>query len=123
MDILASLTSNSDYLIVGRLSLFGAVGMSVPAMVYGLLDFLKIDPNNSAWRKAALHAILNGVWFMVYCTMLFYRIRHEAVGIPYLVTMALSTIGLFYSNCLGADLIISHRIGIDADAGKSSENR
>jgi uncharacterized membrane protein len=118
MDIIGSITGNNDYLVAGRFALLGAVGTSVPAILYGLLDFLKIDAESNAWRKAGLHAILNVTWFMIYCTMLFYRLKHDSVGNLYLVIMAVSTIGLFYSNYLGADLIISHRIGIDPNAKK-----
>ena len=62
-------------------------------------------------------------WFLIFCTMLFYRVKHDPVGNLYLLIMALSTIGLFYSNYLGADLIISHRIGIEPDAEKKSERK
>jgi uncharacterized membrane protein len=123
MDIIGSITGSNDYLVTGRLSLLAAVGMSLPAIFYGLLDFLKIDPNNHAWKKAGLHAILNVVWFMIYCTLLFYRLKHDLVGNVYLVIMAVSTIGLFYSNYLGADLIISHRIGIDPEGERNSKDR
>ena len=59
MDIMGSVLGNADYFIAGRLSLFAAVGMSVPAIFYGLLDFLKIDSTSSVWKKAGLHGILN----------------------------------------------------------------
>jgi uncharacterized membrane protein len=121
MDIMGSVAGNADYFIAGRLSLFAAVGMSVPAIFYGLLDFLKIDSTNSVWKKAGLHGLLNFIWFLIFCTMLFYRVKHDPVGNLYLLIMASSTIGLFYSNYLGADLIISHRIGIEPDAEKKPE--
>ena len=101
--------------IAGKLSLYAAVGMSVPAIFYGLMDFLKIDSTSSVWKKAGLHGLLNFIWFLIFCTILFYRVKHDPVGNLYLLIMALSTIGLFYSNYLGADLIISHRIGIEPD--------
>jgi uncharacterized membrane protein len=123
MDTIGFITGNSDYLVAGRLSLFAAVGMSVPAMLYGLLDFLKINTNSSAWKKAGLHAILNLIWFMIYCTILFYRIKHDVVGNLYLAITAVTTIGLFYSNYLGADLIIFHRIGIRPEDEQSSKDR
>jgi uncharacterized membrane protein len=123
MDITGSVAGNADYFIAGRLSLLGAVGMSVPAIFYGLLDFLKIDSTSSVWKKAGLHGLLNFIWFLIFCTMLFYRVKHDLVGNLYLIIMSLLTIGLFYSNYLGADLIISHRIGIDSYLEKKSERR
>jgi len=59
VDIIGFVTGDVEYFTAGRFSLFAAVGMSVPAILYGLLDFLKIDPDSSAWKKAGLHAILN----------------------------------------------------------------
>lgn len=123
MDITGFIPGNNDYLVAGRFSLFAAVGMSLPAILYGLLDFLKIDTDSSAWKKAGLHAILNLVWFMIYCTLLFYRTKYDSVEILYLVILSASTIGLFYSNYLGADLIISHRIGIEHDMEHDSKDR
>ena len=120
MDIIGRVSGTSDYWLAGKFSLYAAVAMSVPAMFYGLMDFLKINSESSAWKKAGLHALLNLVWFMVYCTILFYRHKHVSVGNIYLVIMAVTTLGLFYSNYLGADLIISHRIGIESDAGNDS---
>ena len=121
MDIMGSVLGNADYFIAGKFSLYAAVAMSVPAIFYGLMDFLKIDSTSSVWKKAGLHGLLNFIWFLIFCTILFYRIKHDRVGNLYLLIMALSTIGLFYSNYLGADLIISHRIGIEPDAEKKSE--
>ncbi|HEX6890010.1 MAG TPA: DUF2231 domain-containing protein [Chryseolinea sp.] len=118
MDGIGFITADSDYLVAGRSSLFAAVGMSVPAILYGLLDLLKINTDGSAWKKACLHAILNVVWFMIFCTMFFYRLKQDLVGILYLAIMAMTTFGLFYSNYLGADLIISHRIGIEPHDSK-----
>jgi uncharacterized membrane protein len=121
MDFMGSVLGNADYFIAGRLSLFVAVVMSVPAIFYGLMDFLKIDSASRVWKKAGLHGLLNFIWFLIFCTMLFYRVKHDPVGSLYLLVMAVSTIGLFYSNYLGADLIISHRIGIEPEAEKKSE--
>ena len=121
MDIMGSVLGNADYFIAGRLSLIAAVVMSVPAIFYGLMDFLKIDSTSSVWKKAGLHGILNFTWFLIFCTISFYRVKHVPVGNLYLLIMASSTIGLFYSNYLGADLIISHRIGIEPDAEKKPE--
>jgi uncharacterized membrane protein len=114
-DIIGHVTLVDDFFHSGFYSLFAAVAVSVPAMLYGLIDFLKIEPTATTWKKAGLHALLNLVWFMTFCTLLFYRTKHLSVGVFYIVTMGLSTVGLFYSNYLGADLIISDRIGIDPE--------
>jgi len=122
-DIIGFVSQNDKFFNAGWYALFAAVGMSVPAMLYGLIDFLKIDTSSQAWKKAGLHALLNFLWFMIFCTLLIYRIKHLSVGVFYLVIMAISTVGLFYSNFLGADLIISHRIGIDPGVEHKSKDR
>ena len=114
-DIIGFVSQNDNFFDAGWYALFAAVGMSVPAMLYGLIDFLKIETSSQAWKKAGLHALLNLLWFIIFITLLFYRIKHLSVGVVYIAIMGLSTVGLFYSNYLGADLIISHRIGIDPD--------
>lgn len=114
-DIIGFASLNDNFFNAGWYALFAAVGMSVPAMLYGLIDFLKIETSSQAWKKAGLHALLNLLWFIIFITLLFYRIKHLSVGVVYIAIMGLSTVGLFYSNYLGADLIISHRIGIDPD--------
>lgn len=123
-DIIGYVSLNEKFFSAGLYGLFAAVGMSVLAMLYGLIDFLKIETSSQAWKKAGLHALLNLVWFMIFCTLLFYRIKHLSVGVVYIIIMGLSTVGMFYSNFLGADLIISHRIGIDTDENhKTRVNR
>ena len=114
-DIIGLASLNDKFTNAGVYALFAAIGMSVPAMLYGLIDFLKIEPDSKAWKKAGLHALLNLLWFMIFCTLLFYRIKHLSVGVYYIVITGISIVGMFYSNYLGADLIISHRIGIDTD--------
>lgn len=122
-DIIGNVTLVDDFFKSGFYSLFAAVAMSVPAMLYGLIDFLKIEPSTLAWKKAGLHALLNLLWFIIFITLLFYRIKHPSVGVFYLVIMGISTVGMFYSNFLGADLIISHRIGIDPDVEPKSKHK
>ena len=114
-DIIGIATLDDRFFNASVYALFAAVGMSVPAMLYGLIDFLKIETTSKAWKKADLHALLNLLWFMIFCTLLFYRTKHLSVGVSYVIIMAITIVGMFYSNFLGADLIISHRIGIDTD--------
>ena len=123
VDIIGYATRNDTFHNAGLYALFAAAGMSVPAMLYGFIDFLKIETSGKAWKKAGLHAVLNLVWFIIFCTLLFYRIKQLNVGTIYIAVMALSTAGLFYSNFLGADLIISHRIGIESDEGQKQNEK
>ena len=118
MDILFLVTGSVTFKVAGLYSLEGAIGMSVMAMVYGALDFLQIDSKNKAWKTAGLHALLNVCWFIVYSTLLFYRLKHEYVGWMYVIITGLTTAGLIFSNYLGAELIVRHKIGIEDDLQK-----
>lgn len=116
MDLLASTTGNTAYATTGLYSLAAAVGMSVLAMVYGFIDFLQISAKSKAWKTGGIHALLNVTWFVVFSSLLFYRIKHgdTAGGWTYLSIMGISTAGVFFSNYLGADLIMTHRVGIES---------
>ena len=117
MDVLAIATASPDYSIAGKYALIGACATSALAIIYGAIDFLQIPSNDPAWRKAGIHALLNITWFIIFSSLLFYRLKHgdEITSWTYLGFMSVSTAGLFFSNFLGADLIISHHVGIASE--------
>ena len=106
---------NPAYADTGLYALIGAPGTGVLAMIYGANDFLQLDSKEKAWKTAGIHGLLNLSWFILYSALLFYRLKHEVVicSWVYLSLMGLITIGLIFSNYLGADLIVRYRIGID----------
>jgi uncharacterized membrane protein len=115
MDGLGFLLNNNSFNSAGLYSLIGAIGASILAIVYGTIDFLSIESGTNIWRKAGIHALLNSTWFIVFSILLLYRMKNpeEPIGWIYLTIMGSALIGLFYSNYLGADLIVKHRIGIE----------
>lgn len=120
VDVIGRVSSDADYHIAGLYALFASVGTSLPALFFGLIDFLKIDVNSTGWRKAGRHGLLNLLWFMIFSTLLFYRVKQQSIDGLYLGIMAFCVLGTFYSNFLGADLLISHRIGIDRNSKNKS---
>lgn len=114
MDFLSWATGNPAYGPAAVYSLIGALSMGIIAMIYGANDFAQIDPKNRAWKMAGIHALLNACWFIVYSSLLFYRIKHPDFPISwiYLVIMTFTTAGLFFSNYLGAELVIKFKLGI-----------
>ncbi len=117
MDSIFLSTGTAAFGMAGMYALTGAVGMSVIAIIYGAIDFIRIDSKSKAWNTAGIHALLNVGWFIVYATLLFSRMKHPetAIGWIYLTIMWITTVGLFFSNYLGSNLIIKYRIGIDAE--------
>lgn len=114
MDLLCLYTGDARFTFVSLCALSGAVGMSVIAMTYGLIDFLKIDTVSPAWKTAGLHALLNITWLMVFAVLLVYRVKHPSASgdVIYLIGFGLTTAGLFVSNYLGGELVIRHKIGV-----------
>ena len=112
MDGLSLWLNDSAFGSAALYSLEGALGMSVLTMIYGAIDFLQIDSKHQAWKTAGLHALLNVCWFIVFSVLLFYRLKHD-VGVVYVSISGLSVSGMIFSNYLGGELIVKHRIGID----------
>lgn len=117
MDSIFLSTGTAAFGMAGMYALTGAVGTSVIAMIYGASDFIKIDTKSKAWNTAGIHALLNLGWLIVYTILLFYRMKHPeaTIGWIYLTIMWITTAGLFFSNYLGANLIIKYHIGIDEE--------
>lgn len=91
-----------------------AVAVSVVAIVYGLMDLIKIDSRSAAWRTGIVHAGLNACWFFTFIILLAYRIKHPDAGggTAFLIIMAVATLGVFVSNYFGAEMIVRHRVGV-----------
>ncbi len=117
MDLFYWFTKTEFYAAAGTYALYGAVGMSTLALIYGVIDFLQLDPKSRAWKIAGIHALLNSAWFIVYSALLFYVVKHgfASIGLPYLIIMTFTTCGLVFSNFLGAELIIKYRIGVQSE--------
>lgn len=117
MNFLFWLTKTEAYAAAGTYTLYGAIAMSTLALIYGMIDFLQLDPKSKAWKIAGLHALLNTTWFIIYAALLFYNVKHghTSIVLSYLIIMTLTTCGLIFSNFLGAELIIKYRIGIQPE--------
>lgn len=115
MDLLGAFRDDQSFVAAGLYSLTGALGFSVFAMIYGLIDFLQLNAESKAWKVAGIHALLNASWFIVFLCLLFLRIKHPEfyAGWIYFTVMASATAGMIVSNYLGAELIYKHRVGID----------
>ena len=113
MDAIGFYLNSSAFAFSGYCALITALGSSIIAIVYGGLDLLKIKAGTPTWRQACMHAFLNSVWFLVFSSLFLFRLKHpnDGIGLPYLIINALTLMGLFYSNYLGADLIIRHGVG------------
>ena len=92
-----------------------ALGFSVLAVVYGLIDLLAIDSKSRAWKTALTHAALNACWFFVFLILFAFALKRPGTvdSTAFLVVMGGATVGVFVSNYFGAQLIIRHHVGIE----------
>ena len=118
MDFIHVWTSDESFRLAGLYALEGAIAMSAIAMIYGAIDFLQIDPKSKPWKTAGLHALLNLSWLVGYVILLFYRLKYEHIGWTYIAIMTGIVFGLFFSNYLGAELIVRYKIGIKSEPDK-----
>lgn len=91
-----------------------ALAISLVAIVYGLVDLLGIDSKSRAWKTGVTHAALNACWFFTFLILfaLAFKRPETVTSTPFLVIMAIATLGVFVSNYLGAQLIIRYRVGV-----------
>lgn len=91
-----------------------ALAVSVLAIVYGLIDLVKIDSKSEAWKTGIAHAALNALWFFTFLILFVLALKHPEVSAStsFLVTMGTATLGVFVSNYFGAQLIIQHHVGV-----------
>ena len=98
----------------GYYSLLTAIGTSGLAMIFGVIDLLRIGSKDKAWNTAMIHAGLNVLWLLCFATLLGIRMKNDPCaiqGIGYLVSSTLFVFGMLYSNFLGGELILKHGIG------------
>lgn len=113
LDILYLISDDSGFRVASLYALETAVGMSVLAMIYGAIDFFQIGTQHKAWKKAGLHGLINGCCWIVFVSLLLYRIKHPDINWIYIGITSGGLAGMIFSDYLGADLIIKHKIGIE----------
>lgn len=99
------------------------LALSVPAIVYGLIDLLGIDSKSDAWKTGITHAALNACWFFTF--LILFALAFKRPGVEgttvFLAAMAAATLGVFVSNYFGAQLIIRYSIGIEGSGSSRQQ--
>src|SRR5262245_54897947 len=62
MDLLAALYQEPGFSSCGMYALAGAIALSLPAALYGTIDFLQLKSESAEWKIAGIHALLNVLW-------------------------------------------------------------
>jgi nitrite reductase/ring-hydroxylating ferredoxin subunit/uncharacterized membrane protein len=104
----------------------GALAFALLAALPGIVDYVKVvPPNSSAKKRAANHALLNSVCFILFLIAFIIKItgKNMSIGIP----LILETVGmaaLVAAGWMGGTLVYRNQIGVDiryAYAGKWKE--
>ncbi len=96
-------------------SMAGGLLGGFAAALFGAVDYFKLAAENPAWRKASKHALLSLAWLLLFTTALGLRRGHypdfELATWPQLILSTLGVFGLLFSNYLGGELVLKHRLG------------
>jgi len=95
-------------LAAGSLAGFGAA-------IFGAIDYNRLPSEHEAWKTASLHGLLNLIWLMIFAVLAGVRLQQypdfKPATLTYLIFAGLSVTGLLYSNYLGGELVLRHKLG------------
>ena len=96
--------------------LVAGIGFSIPAMLAGFLELVKIADDHPAIKDVNRHMIVVMTALAFYTTSLFLRLRGSTLTEPDLLAIASSVAGFLFlciAGWLGGKLVYGHRLGID----------
>ncbi|MEP4093341.1 DUF2231 domain-containing protein [Reichenbachiella sp.] len=115
MDSLGIYQSNLSFSASAYYALLFAFLSSLLAALFGIIDYLKIQAESTAFRTASIHGALNVLWMFGFAVAIKLRYNHfnadEQPSMIYIFTLTVLVIGMAFSNHLGGDLVFRHRIG------------
>ena len=117
MDFLGLYFQNKAYGDSAFYALVGGFGFSCLAIVFGVIDYYKLNPEHNGWKTASYHAGLNILWFFGFAILIKLRynlfLENEIMSIGFLVFFGLLNLGMFVSNYMGGELVFKHKIGVE----------
>ncbi len=85
------------------------------AAIFGAIDYSRLPSEHQAWKTASLHGLLNLIWLMIFSVLVGVRLQRypdlQPATMSYLIVAGLSAAGLLYSNYLGGELVLRHKLG------------
>lgn len=117
MEILGYYFSKLSFSESAFYALVVGFGFSCLAIVFGVIDFYKLDQQHAGWKIAIYHAILNIIWLFGFAVLLKLR-YNQFVGqiIPtfeFLFFLGLLNLGMLVSNYLGGELVFKYKVGVE----------
>lgn len=117
MDALGYYFDAITYGISAYYALSGGYAFSCLAIVFGVIDYYKINTKHKGWQTASYHAGLNILWFFGFTILLKLRynlfMENEITSIGLLIFFGLLNLGMFVSNYMGGELVFKYKIGVE----------
>lgn len=113
-DIASLFTNEQVGWVAGVLLIIGTI-TALLAMITGLLELGKIDPQNPALKIANQHMILIMISWSFYAVSLFLRLDGTQLEQPGLIAISFSILGFIFLCCagwMGGKLVYEHGVGI-----------
>lgn len=93
----------------------GTIGGYIAA-AFGMVDLLHLPDDKNIWKKALIHAGINGIALVSYTIMAALRMKEypgiEIVSSGEIAVNAFLNISLFVSAYFGGDLVFRHKVGL-----------
>jgi len=107
--------NNTNLSLFSFYSITAGAAAGWTALIFGLIDLLKISPENKAFNTALLHGGLNFLWLTVFTIFAGLGLStYPYIKVPSIGKLAAelsAAAGMLYSNYLGGVLLLKYDIG------------
>jgi uncharacterized membrane protein len=117
-DIAGIVFKEHNFFIFGFYSAVTGTTFGWLALLFGIVDLLKIPGEQPAFNKALIHGGLNFLWLTIFTIIIGMEIKnHPQIGYSLLkvIGKSIAVAGLLFSNFIGGELVLKYGIGKKED--------
>jgi len=113
-DLAGFFMNNANFYLFSFYCTTGGVVFGFMALIFGIIDLLKISPQDKAFNTALTHGGLQFLWLIIFSVLIksdinnYPSIFHSLFNI---ILKALLVSGLLFTNYLGGELVLKYGIG------------
>ncbi len=115
LDLLSVIYSNSALSLFSFYSALAGVILGTAAMIFGIIDLIKIPPKEKHFNIALLHGGLNFLWVIIFAAIVLMNFKNypeiNIAGNFQVAIELLAAAGMIYSNFLGGELVLKYGMG------------